>query len=95
MVVMTIKEFETALHNAPVGGKILYYTGLLILDREVGRQFAAIHAIGTAAWEAYKAGKVTLVQKSLPCFGAEYYAVKLSGKRNDRTSARKPLSLRW
>lgn len=77
---MTQHEFNNALMVAQPGAKISYYMGSLMADRIRGKDDMAIHALGTAAWQAYEKGHCLLVQKRFGTRGMnmfEYIAIKL------------------
>jgi hypothetical protein len=46
-------------------------------DRQHGPFFQNVHAIAHAAWEAFEAGRCTLVQHRINPTVCDYYAVKL------------------
>lgn len=60
---MTEAEFSAALNAALPGQRIAYFTGNLSRAREsVGRAASDARCVGDAAWRAYEAGLVSLVQ---------------------------------
>lgn len=71
--------FEATLRKLQCGDRIVYHTGDLMADRgEINNASTGrIRAVARAAWRAYEAGLVTLVQKRLGYGEFEYTAVKL------------------
>ncbi len=68
---------QARIRSARKGAKIYYYTGALLGDREKGApDFLKIDGIAQVAWNAYKDGKVTLVQHTTAPGVHEYIAVK-------------------
>lgn len=84
MTVQNRDEFHAALNfTLQRGDHIVYHTGLLMFDRLMPasmRQHPGVeklNQLADAIWRAYKAGKVTLVQRKISERGCEYIAVKL------------------
>ncbi len=71
-------SFLTALATAKPKDCIIYHTGYLLHDRQFGPEFQNVHAIATAAYEAYDEARVTLVQKRIAPGVCAYVAVKLN-----------------
>jgi hypothetical protein len=68
---------QARIRSARKGAKIYYHTGALLGDREKGApDFLRIDGLAQVAWDAYKAGKVTLVQHTTAPGVHEYIAVK-------------------
>ena len=97
---VTISKFEKWLESAPVGSRIVYYTGLLAADREsvafapqyngfVHVLHEPIHTLGLMAWLAYERGIVTLVQKRAFNNAFDYIAFKRK-QRKDPHVKQKP-----
>lgn len=85
---MTRMSFLADLATARAGDKIVYHTGLLMMDRLFGPEFQNIHAIATAALDAFKEGRVHLVQKRISRGVCAYIAVKRASTlhlRKDQT----------
>lgn len=57
---MTPWEFNTWLQEAEPGGQIIYHMGLLAADKESDH---TLNQLAKAAWEAYRADEVVLVQR--------------------------------
>lgn len=70
-------SFLSAISSARRGEKVVYHTGLLLIDRHRGPTFQDVHAVATAAWEAYEEGRVTLTQQRIVPFVCAYIAEKL------------------
>lgn len=62
---MQVQQFVERIAAARKRAKITYHTGALALDRSQGMDTLMIDAVAKAAWAAYEAGKVTLVQRSV------------------------------
>ena len=73
---MTRASFLANLATAKPGDKIVYHTGLLMMDRMFGPTFQNVHAIGTAALEAWDENRVHLVQKRIAPGVCAYIAIK-------------------
>lgn len=73
---MTRVTFLSALSAARKGEKIIYHTGWLMTDRRFGPTFDRVHAVATAAMEAWNDARVHLVQRRLGPNVYEYIAVK-------------------
>ena len=76
---MTRASFLADLATAKPGDKIVYHTGLLMMDRMFGPTFQNVHAIGTAALEAWDENRVHLVQKRIAPGVCAYIAIKRGG----------------
>ena len=70
-------SFLATLACARRGERVQYHSGLLMYDRQHGPFFQNVHAIAHAAWEAFEAGRCTLVQHRINPTVCDYYAVKL------------------
>lgn len=73
---MTRMSFLSALATARKGETVVYHTGLLMMDRLFGPEFQNVHAISTAAMEAWKEKRVHLVQKRISHGVCVYMAIK-------------------
>jgi ferric-dicitrate binding protein FerR (iron transport regulator) len=73
---MTRVSFLAEVATARPGDEIIYHTGLLMMDRMFGPEFQNVHAIATAAMEAWKEGRVHLVQKRVARGICAYIAIK-------------------
>lgn len=63
------------LLTADRGDRVVYHTGMLVSDRHPPQKHREIDGVGTMAWEAYRAGTVSLVQRRTPDGSAfEYIA---------------------
>ena len=76
---MTRMSFLADLSTAKAGDKIVYHTGLLMMDRMFGPTFQNVHAIATAALEAWDENRVHLVQKRIAPGVCTYIAIKRPG----------------
>jgi hypothetical protein len=59
---MTRLEFERALPTMKPGEVIVYHTGNLLKDRNMGPDFMRVENVARAAWVAMEAGELHLVQ---------------------------------
>ena len=74
---MTRMQFLSDLATAKPGDWIIYHTGYLFRDREFGPDFQNVHAVATAAYDAYDEARVTLVQRRIGPGVYAYCAIKL------------------
>ena len=69
-------NFLADLATAQKGDPVVYHRGSLMFDRLRGPNFQNVHAIATAAWEAFMAGRCTLVQHRISPLEFDYIAIK-------------------
>lgn len=73
---VTAKGVTDALKMLKPGQRVVYHTGSLMFDRQRGLEFGRVHGAAKAAWDAYTAGLVTLVQRKLAPLKYEYIAIR-------------------
>src|ERR1700722_17100400 len=73
---MTRVSFLTDVATAKASDWIVYHTGNLLYDRLFGPEFQNVHAIATAAYEAYDEDRVHLVQKRIAPGVCAYIVIK-------------------
>lgn len=69
-------DFLSQIETAKPGTKIIYHTGSVMADRQIGQTFLTVNAVAAAAYDAYLNGQVTLVQKTLAPGIHDYIAIK-------------------
>jgi hypothetical protein len=63
MPTFTQTTFLDAVRKAAPGQAIIYHTGSLMYDRMAGPNFLTTNGVAIAAWKAFEAKWVTLVQR--------------------------------
>lgn len=69
-------SFLERVAAAEPGEAIVYHTGSLMWDRQMGQTFLGVNSTAVAAWEAMEDGKVNLFQRQIAQGVFEYRAVK-------------------
>lgn len=75
-------SFIERVSVAEPGEAIVYHTGSLQWDRQMGQMFLGVNSTAVAAWEAMEDGKVNLFQRQIAQGVYEYRAVKLAPPHN-------------
>lgn len=73
---ITRQELEEKIATMHPGEKLRYHTGSVMQDRVRGFDFGMVNNVAHAAFVAYEAGKVHLVQRYLAPLVYDYFVVK-------------------
>lgn len=76
LATLTYASIKELLPKMAKGQMLIYHIGSLMHDRLRGPMFQTVHGVALAAYEAYQAGEVTLVQHKVAPLQFEYIAIK-------------------